>query len=102
MLRLAEVVKDLRSELYEAIDAAATEPLQFELGDIELELAVGVTKEGGTGGKVRFWVVELGAEGKVGTTSTQTLKLKLSPRIAATGKTPVIAGAPLEGEGTGP
>lgn len=101
MLPLAEVVQNLRSELYSAMASSAEEPLQFDLGDIELELTVAVSREGSGSGKVRFWVVDLGAEGKVGSGSTQRLTLKLTPRVVATGRAPHIAGATLFEEGTG-
>lgn len=102
MLRLADVVRDLRSELYDAMQSSEDEPLQFELGDIELELSVGVSREAGVGGKVRFWVIELGGERKSGGSTTQRLTLKLSPRLIATGRPPTISGDAFPSEGTGP
>ncbi|WP_377272848.1 trypco2 family protein [Peterkaempfera sp. SMS 1(5)a] len=81
MIELASVIMDLRAELDAAISAAEGEALQFELGTIELEATLGVQRTGGTGGKVRFWVVELGADGSLGQTSTHRIKLSLSPTL---------------------
>jgi hypothetical protein len=38
-----------------------------------------VTKEAGPNAKVRFWVIELGAEGKVASEATQKITLTLDP-----------------------
>jgi hypothetical protein len=57
--------------------------LRFELGPVELELTVGVDKEAKPGAKVRFWVVELGAEAKLGSSTTQKIKLTLDPHRAS-------------------
>jgi hypothetical protein len=105
MIELAEVVNQLRSELEFAQGGAAEEELRFELGPIELEVTVGLTKEGGAGAKVRFWVAEVGAEAKASAMSTQRIKLTLHPtlrglraekRIAA--GSVYIAGDELPGE----
>jgi len=92
----------LRTELYQAVALATNEPMQFELGDIELELSVTMSKEGGGGGKVRFRVVEFGADGKASTAAIQKVKLTLSPRMNSTGLRPSISGDVVPGEGAGP
>jgi hypothetical protein len=57
------------------------------LGDrsqrLHLQARMALAREGRAGGKVRFWVVELGGEGKVGSTSTQRIKLTLTPTLGA-------------------
>ena len=63
MIELAEVIRGLREELQRAIAAGEGEALRFELGPIELEVSVAVQASAQAGAKVRFWVVELGAEG---------------------------------------
>ncbi len=83
MIELADVVSDLRTELERARYAGTGEELQFELGPIELEVSVGLTKEGSGGAKVRFWVAEMGADIKAASTSTQRIKLTLHPTLAA-------------------
>lgn len=102
MQPLADVVKDLRSELYAAMAAGDDEPLQFELGDITLELNVAVTREGGVGAKLRFWVVELGADGKKSNEATQKITLKLTPRLGSSDRPARITGEAVAGEGSAP
>lgn len=81
MIELASVIRDLRDELETAVAAGGGEELRFELGPIELELAVAVERSGSAGGKVRFWVVELSGERKMDATDTQRIKLTLTPRL---------------------
>jgi hypothetical protein len=98
MIELAEVIGELRRELQQAMHAGAGEQLRFELGPVELEATVTVEKGGGGGGKVRFWVIELGGDAKVGQASTQRIKLALQPRMIATGEKALIAGDEAAGE----
>ena len=92
MIELAEVIGELRRELQEAISAGEGEQLRFELGPVELKATVAVEKGGGGGGaKVRFWVIEVGGDAKVGEVSTQRVKLSLQPRLAGGGRVWVAA-----------
>ena len=79
MIELAEVISELRAELDRARIAAEGAALRFGLGPVELEVTVALNREGKTGGKVKFWVAEVGAEGKLSSTSTQRIKLTLNP-----------------------
>ncbi|MCO5968211.1 trypco2 family protein [Actinoallomurus soli] len=81
MIELSTVIRELREELTTAIDAARDESLRLELGAIELEISVAVTQEDDLGGKVKFWVLELGTDLKDTTASTQRVKLTLQPRL---------------------
>jgi Trypsin-co-occurring domain 2 len=92
MIELAEVIGELRRELQQAMHAGQGEPLRFELGPVELEATVAVEKGGGGGGKVRFWVIELGGDAKASQASTQRIKLALQPRLTASGGKALIAG----------
>jgi Trypsin-co-occurring domain 2 len=100
MIELADVIKDLRSELYRAIDGGAREALQFELGAIELEVSVSLEQTDGVHGKVRFWVVDLGGDLSDKTVSTQKLKLSLTPTLELNGQrtNPRISGQTEQGE----
>ncbi len=84
-LGLANVIAALRSELTEAMGQAKDQALKFEVGEINLEFHVEVDREIGAEGKIRFWVVELGADGKLSSASTQTIQVKLTPVNAAGG-----------------
>jgi hypothetical protein len=98
-IELAELIGQLRSELTEAMTAGDGEDLRFSLGPVELELTVAVDREAKPGAKVRFWVVELGAETKLGSSNTQKIKLTLDPhRAGQPGVRPDISGAQERGE----
>jgi len=104
-LELAAVVRQLRTELNEAMDDAEGERLRFELGPVELSLMVTVGREASPGAKVRFWVIEAGVDAKVSREAVQEIKLVLNPRDmksprGADGKPvpPLIRGKEVPGE----
>ncbi|MYZ40203.1 MULTISPECIES: trypco2 family protein [unclassified Streptomyces] len=100
-VELAEMIGQLRAELTEAMRQGESEnaDLRFELGPVELELTISVDKEAGPGAKVRFWVVELGADAKIAQNSTQRITLTLDPRRAGEpDRRPLISGAEVDGE----
>jgi Trypsin-co-occurring domain 2 len=104
-LELASVVRQLRAELNEALDEAEGERLRFELGPVELSLRVTVGREAAPGAKIRFWVIEAGADAKISREAVQDIKLVLAPRDMGAppgpdGKpaTPLIDGKELPGE----
>jgi len=94
---LAELVADLREELTRAV-AAANPPggLRFELGPVGLEVSVTVAKEAKPGAKVKFFVVEAGAEGSVSRTATQKVTLTLQPTVD--GRQAYVSGGAEAGE----
>ena len=107
MIELADVIADLRDELDVARRRGFGEDLRFELGPVELEVSVAVQKDAGGNAKVKFWVVELGADGKVSSTATQRIKLTLNPRLTVAAaavespmsdRSPFVAGATETGE----
>jgi hypothetical protein len=79
-LELASVVRQLRAELNEAMDNAEGQRLRFELGPVELSLTVTVGREATPGAKIRFWVVEAGADARISREAVQDIKLVLTPR----------------------
>jgi Trypsin-co-occurring domain 2 len=104
-LELASVVRQLRAELNEALGEAEGERLRFELGPVELSLSMTVGREAAPGAKIRFWVIEAGADAKISREAVQEIKLVLTPRDMTAppgpgGKPvpPLIEGAELEGE----
>ena len=86
MIELADVISELRVELDRARLSADGSALRFGLGSVELEVTVALDRESKTGGKVRFWVAEVGAEGKMMSTSTQRIKLTLQPTLDGPGE----------------
>ncbi|MFC9057150.1 trypco2 family protein [Streptomyces sp. NPDC057074] len=79
VLELAAVVRELRRELDRASRAAEGEQIQFGLGPIELEVTLMVTEEASATGRIKFWVVEAGADGKAIEAKTHRVNLTLQP-----------------------
>ncbi|HEY1627778.1 MAG TPA: trypco2 family protein [Streptosporangiaceae bacterium] len=98
MIELARLIKDLRHELDDATAAAKGQALRLELGPIDLELALRVDSDVQAGAKVRFWVVEVGADGSVGSGSTTKVRLRLNPRLADSADAPYVSGQEVDGE----
>lgn len=97
-VELAQVIGQLRRELSAAMREGEGEDLRFELGSVELELTVAVSKEAGPNAKVRFWVIELGAEGKIASQASQRITLTLDPRRRGIAGKPLISGSEQAGE----
>ena len=97
-VELAQVISQLRQELSAAMRDGEGEELRFELGPVELELAVAVSKDAGPNAKVRFWVVELGADAKVASQATQWITLTLDPHHRGVADKPLISGSEQAGE----
>jgi hypothetical protein len=98
-VELAELIGQLRAELTAAMHAGDDADLRFELGPVELELTVAVDKEAKPGARVRFWVVEMGADVKAGSSTTQRIKLTLEPRrVGQSDHRPLISGDEEQGE----
>jgi hypothetical protein len=76
---LAAMIRQLRTELTAAITAAEGKELQFALGDVELELEVGVSNEGTADAGVRLWVLTLGGNGTHRAEHVQRVKVILTP-----------------------
>lgn len=65
--------------------------LQFELGDIELDFEVAITREARAEGGVRVWVINVGASGAVTATATHRVKVTLKPKDMDSGRSPLIS-----------
>lgn len=98
MVELSEMIRELRHELSEAIAEGEGEQLRFRLGPVELELLVAVERSGSPSAKVRFWVVELGAEGTMRNAVTQRITLTLEPRMADSDAPPLVSGSATDRE----
>jgi len=103
MVELSEMIRELRAQLTAAAAEGAGEALGFDVGPIEIEATVAVTKEeeAGGSGKVRFWVVEAGGDGKYTSSETQRITLTLQPTAPGpdgTRTTARISGAEVTGE----
>jgi hypothetical protein len=76
---LAEMLKDLRTELLTARSEGQNADLRFEVTDVELEVNIAATKEAGGGGGVKFWVYNAEAKVRASDVRTHRLKLTLKP-----------------------
>lgn len=96
MLELSTVIKELRTELTKSMESARDESLKFGVEAIELEVTMVVTHEAALNGKIKFWVVETGADAKAVDAQTHRVKLTLTPE--ARGTSVYIGGYGEEGE----
>ncbi|MFJ7909555.1 trypco2 family protein [Kitasatospora sp. NPDC096204] len=83
MIELAELIGELRRELNTAIATGEGQAVRFELGTVDLELTIAVEKAAGANGKVKFWVAEAGADGKLTHSQTQKIKIPLKPVLVS-------------------
>ncbi|WP_329222827.1 hypothetical protein OG352_36635 [Streptomyces sp. NBC_01485] len=87
---LVSAVQALRTQITEA---AATDPgsdIRFQVGPIQLEFTVALTKDRTVQGGVKAWVVTAGAEGRWSNAQTHRVTLNLTPILASTGESPEI------------
>lgn len=80
-LDLADAIRGLRAELEAAIDERdwGGSRLRFRLKPIQLTLQAVAKREGGAEGKVRWYVIEAGANASLASEVTQTIQLELEP-----------------------
>src|SRR6266850_106009 len=89
---LAEFLQGLRSELKTSMTNARNDPaLTFQLTKLDVELQVTAESSVGGQGKVKFWVVEVGADAKGGQKTVQTIKLSLQPVLDGEPGSPLIS-----------
>jgi hypothetical protein len=77
---LSEAVQAVREELSRIKRRGEGEEIRFGVGPVEVEFEVAVAREATADGKVRVWVLELGAAGKVAKTVTHRVLVTLDPR----------------------
>jgi Trypsin-co-occurring domain 2 len=78
-LGLVELVRALRRELRQAAEEGAPDDPRFEVGPIDLDLQVAVTKSGKGEAGIKFWVLTASAGGSREHVATQRLHLRLTP-----------------------
>ncbi|WP_043476696.1 trypco2 family protein [Kitasatospora sp. MBT66] len=102
MIELSDMVRELRQQLTTALADGTDEAVRFELGPVQLEATVAVSREGGADAKVRLWVVDASANGKYAQAQTQRITVTLVPRTKAPGQSEfrsvLIGGEDVEGE----
>ncbi|MFI6339059.1 trypco2 family protein [Streptomyces sp. NPDC050535] len=102
MIELADMIRELRKQLTAAPADGDGEVVRFELGPVEVEASIAVTREAGGDAKVRLWVVDARANGKYAHAETQRVTLTLTPKaVPADGSSPrtvLITGGEVDGE----
>lgn len=102
MIELSDMIRELRQQLSSALVDGADEAVRFEVGPVEIEATVAVTREAGADSKVRLWVVDAGANAKYTQAQTQRITVTLTPKtLTADGGSPrsvLIAGGEVDGE----
>jgi hypothetical protein len=83
---LSETIEALREELGVAVAAADDQPIQFPVGSVQLEFQLGVTKDATAGGKVRFYVFELGGDAGYSREAVQKLTITLEAPVDEDGQ----------------
>jgi hypothetical protein len=82
---LRETIEALRDELSAAMASGKDAEIQFPVGEVQLEVNVGVTRTAEAKGGVRFWIVELGGGGSRASESLQKVTVRLEPPVDRSG-----------------
>lgn len=78
-VELAVAINQVRQQLALAIEQGKESQVAFRAGPVELEFEVAFTASGGVEAGVQVWVVSVGAKGEASRTSTNRLKVTLTP-----------------------
>ena len=98
MIELSEMIRELRREFTAALAEGDGERVRFELGPVEVEASVTVSKEAGGDARLRFLIVESGAAAKMAHAETQRITFTLQPRVADSGASVLISGDDVANE----
>ena len=91
---LAEAVEAVRSELIHAKKLGEGSSMAFEVGPVEMQFTVVLTREDKANAGVKVWVLEAGASGTLTGQLTHQVKITLHPK-QPDGQ-PAQIGAPTE------
>lgn len=83
---LVEAIASLRAELAEAAERGEAEDIRFPVAQVNLEFQIGVTRDVHGDGRLRFWVLELGAGGGYEAQTIQKVTISLGPPVDADGQ----------------
>jgi hypothetical protein len=76
---LSETIAALRRELTMAMAEGSGEKIQFQLGPVELEIALDIKKSTSAGGGIKFWVASFEGKGQTTKETRHRIKLQLQP-----------------------
>jgi hypothetical protein len=77
---LAEAVEAVRAELLRAKELGSGSSMEFEVGPVEMQFTVVLTREGKANAGVKVWVIEAGASGTLTGQRTHQVKITLHPK----------------------
>ncbi len=83
---LSEMIESLRQELAVAAEWGTDKAIRFEVGKVELEIELAVTRNTTGGGGVKLWVVTAQGEHSMGQVVRHKFKLTLDPQRASGGR----------------
>ena len=86
---LRKVLSTLREQLSLAREDGTKSDLKFEISELEVELNVVVTAEGGGKAGVKFWVLTAELNGKYSQVATHKIKLKMKLKDKHGGSTDI-------------
>jgi hypothetical protein len=89
---LRQTIAAVRSELVGAMADGADSALRFDVGPVQLDLAVDVTNEVGGEAGVRVWVLSLSGGGRTEVRNSHRVMVTLNPVDAGSGTGARIAG----------
>ncbi|MET9406030.1 trypco2 family protein [Streptomyces sp. NPDC002935] len=89
-VELVAAVRALRAQITEAAASDPDSDLRFQMGPIQLEFTVALTRDRTAKGGIKAWVVTADAERKRSMAHTHRVTLNLTPVSAATGESPEI------------
>ncbi|ROO87359.1 hypothetical protein EDD29_4960 [Actinocorallia herbida] len=92
-LGLVEVIEKVREELRAAALAGADADIRFPVEQVTLEFQVGIKKIGEGTGKVKIWVIETGATGKIEHDKVQKVTVVLGTPTGPDGELKVSGGS---------
>lgn len=102
-MELSDAIDAIRQQLIISRDraVASDEDLKFDVGNIEMEFTVSVTRDRSIKGGVKVWVLDVGASGSQALGATQRVKVTLAAVDTGTGASPQVsdrsAGTPPNG-----
>jgi len=94
---LADLIYQLRGDLYRAAWQGEGKDPKFVVGPVELELSVVVDSSRGGGASAALWVVDVSAQAKWSSQATHRIKLTLQP-VGPEGRPSKISGEAMAGE----
>jgi hypothetical protein len=97
LVSLADLIHQLRGDLYRAAWQGESKDPKFLVGPVELELSVVVDSSRSASAQAALWVVDTSVKIEKSTHTTHRIKLTLQP-VGPDGQPSKISGAVEEGE----